>query len=304
MITTLYEPFRHWSDGGSIFILSDLHFDDDDCKLMGSDWITPEEQVAIINKTVGKNDTFVCLGDVGSPKYIPMIHAKKKILLLGNHDARGAYKGLFTEIYSGPLFIADKFLLSHEPVYGLSWCLNIHGHDHNSMEPYKEGCKHINLAANVCGYTPVSLGKLIKEGVLSDIEGIHRKTIDRATEKKQTKKQKEATEGISEEASKDCLNDLAELCSAMNGIYDMAYREYKPLVEDACHREMTEENLCHLMDRLMDFACEERCLGLFKQLCRHYYSRYPEVITDYIGLYRELWDDETEEDENEGSCDT
>ena len=91
MITTLYEPFRHWSDGGSIFILSDLHFDDDDCKLMDYGWITPEEQVAIINKTVGKNDTFVCLGDVGSPKYIPMIHAKKKILLLGNHDARGAY---------------------------------------------------------------------------------------------------------------------------------------------------------------------------------------------------------------------
>lgn len=28
MILTLYEPFRHWSDGGSVYILSDLHFDD------------------------------------------------------------------------------------------------------------------------------------------------------------------------------------------------------------------------------------------------------------------------------------
>ena len=27
MIPTLYEPFRHWSDGGSVYILSDLHFD-------------------------------------------------------------------------------------------------------------------------------------------------------------------------------------------------------------------------------------------------------------------------------------
>lgn len=26
MIPTLYEPFRHWSEGGSIYILSDLHF--------------------------------------------------------------------------------------------------------------------------------------------------------------------------------------------------------------------------------------------------------------------------------------
>ena len=184
MITTLYEPFRHWSEGGSVFILSDTHFDDADCKLMDPDWITPEEQLRIINSVVGKSDTFVCLGDVGDPKYVSMIKARKKILLLGNHDARGAYKDLFDEIYSGPLFISDKILLSHEPVYGLPWCLNIHGHDHNGMEAYREGCKHINLAANVCGYTPVSLGKLIKDGILSDIDSIHRITIDRAVEKK------------------------------------------------------------------------------------------------------------------------
>lgn len=28
MIATLYEPFRHWSEGASVFILSDLHFDE------------------------------------------------------------------------------------------------------------------------------------------------------------------------------------------------------------------------------------------------------------------------------------
>lgn len=184
MILTLYEPFRHWSDGGSVYILSDLHFDDEDCRLMNPGWVTPEEQIAIINKTVGKGDTFICLGDVGSPKYIPMIKARKKILLLGNHDAKGAYRNVFDEIYTGPLFIAEKILLSHEPVYGLPWCLNIHGHDHNNVEPYREGCKHINLAANVCNYKPVNLGKLIKDGILSDIESIHRKTIDRQIEKK------------------------------------------------------------------------------------------------------------------------
>ena len=185
MISTLYEPFRHWSESGSVYILSYLHFDDSDCKLMDPNWITPEEQLEIINNMVFKSDTFVCLGDVGNPKYVPMIKARKKILLLGNHDARGAYKGLFDEIYSGPLFISDKILLSHEPVYGLPWCLNIHGHDHSGMEAYRECCKHINLAANVCGYTPINLGKLIKDGILSDIDSIHRQTIDRAVEKKQ-----------------------------------------------------------------------------------------------------------------------
>ena len=106
-----------------------------------------------------KGDSFVCLGDVGSPEYIPMIKARKKILL------------------------------SHEPVYGLNWCLNIHGHDHSGIESYKDGCKHITLAANVCGYTPINLGKIIKNGVLSDIESIHRITIDKAIEKKMKKEE-------------------------------------------------------------------------------------------------------------------
>ena len=74
-------------------------------------------------------------------------------------------------------------MLSHEPVYGLPWCLNIHGHDHNHMEPYKEGCKYINLAANVCGYTPINFGKIIKGGVFADVPNIHRMTIDRQVER-------------------------------------------------------------------------------------------------------------------------
>ncbi len=184
MIATLYEPFRHWSEGGSIYILSDLHFDDDDCKLMNPNWITPAEQIVIINKTVGKMDTFICLGDVGDPQYVSYIKARKKVLLLGNHDAPGACKAFFDEVYKGPLFIADKILLSHEPVYGLPWCLNIHGHDHNNVEAYKDGCKHINLAANVCDYRPINLGKIIKEGILSDIDSIHRMTIDGAVNRK------------------------------------------------------------------------------------------------------------------------
>lgn len=142
MIQSLYEPFKHWSDGGSVYILSDLHFDAADCKLMDSDWVTPEEQVGIINRVLMKGDTFVCLGDVGNAKYIPQINAKKKILILGNHDAKGAYKKYFDEIYAGPVLISDKILLSYEPVYGSDRCLNIHGHDHNNAENYKEGCKH------------------------------------------------------------------------------------------------------------------------------------------------------------------
>ena len=57
MIPMLYPPFQKWAEGGSIYILSDLHFDDSDCKLMAADWICPEEQIKIINKTI--NDIMI-----------------------------------------------------------------------------------------------------------------------------------------------------------------------------------------------------------------------------------------------------
>ena len=185
MINSLYPIFQHWSEQGSVYVISDTHFEDSDCKLMDPNWITPEEQVEIINSMVHKNDTLIHLGDVGNPEWINKLKAGHKVLIMGNHDQSiQKFKIYFDEVYEGCLFISDKILLSHEPVYGLPWCLNIHGHDHNGVEPYKEGCKHINLAANVCGYTPISLGKIIKDGVLSGIDSIHRRTIDRATENK------------------------------------------------------------------------------------------------------------------------
>lgn len=98
------------------------------------------------------------------------------------------YVDYFDEIYPGPVFITEKILLFHEPVHGLPWCLNIHGHDHNCVEDYRKDCRHINLAANVCNYTPVNLGRLIRDGVLSGIDSIHRTTINRATDLKKSRK--------------------------------------------------------------------------------------------------------------------
>ena len=82
MISTLYEPFRHWSENGSVYILSDTHFKDSDCKLMDPDWIEPDEQVDILNSVIMKNDTFVCLGDVGSPEYIKSSGSERRYCFL------------------------------------------------------------------------------------------------------------------------------------------------------------------------------------------------------------------------------
>lgn len=96
--------------------------------------------------------------------------------------------GLFDEVYTGPLWVAEKLVLSHEPLClesGLTRrpiAFNIHGHDH-SGEYYNDDY-HLNLAQNVFGYEPLDLKDFIRDGMLKHIKSIHREIIDTATERK------------------------------------------------------------------------------------------------------------------------
>ena len=191
MITTLYDKFKPWSAKGSIYIISDTHFEDADCKLMDKNWISPQEHIDIIKKVAHKNDTLIHLGDVGNPKWLEQIKAYK-VLIMGNHDQTATkFKSYFDEIYTGPVFIAEKILLSHEPIVNGSTWFNIHGHDHsksNSNEwkndqGFVESWNELNLAANVVDYKVFNLGKSIKNGMLTYVDGVHRLTIDRARNK-------------------------------------------------------------------------------------------------------------------------
>lgn len=179
MIKSLYEKFQPWSATGSVYIISDTHFDDSDCKLMDPNWITPEEHMNIIKQDVRKGDTLIHLGDVGNPDYLDELKCYK-VLITGNHDKLSEVANHFDEVYTGPLFIADRILLSHEPIIGLEdFTWNIHGHDHAGAFHHN----HTNLAANVYHYQIFNLGAMIKGGFMADIPNYHRLTIDEASNK-------------------------------------------------------------------------------------------------------------------------
>ena len=190
MIKTLYPTFQKWSERGSVYIISDTHLDDSDRKFMKYN-ISEEEQIAILKKRCHKTDTLIHLGDVGNPEYLKDIKAYK-VLIMGNHDETATqFEPYFDEIYTGPLWIAEKLVLSHEPLClesGITRkpiAFNIHGHDH-SGEYYNDDY-HLNLAQNVFGYEPLSLKDFIKDGHLKQIKSIHREIIDNATKRKYSK---------------------------------------------------------------------------------------------------------------------
>lgn len=197
MIKTLYPQFQRWSATGSIYIVSDTHFEDFDCKLMNPNWVTPQEHMSNLKATIHKNDTLIHLGDVGNADYIDELKCYK-VLITGNHDVLSKVADHFDEVYTGPLFIADRILLSHEPIFGLEkFTLNIHGHEHNgaTVRYYtvdgEMRISHLNLAADVAQWQPCNLKKIIDMGYLAGIPNYHRITIDKATYMKEIKNEKE-----------------------------------------------------------------------------------------------------------------
>ena len=81
-------------------------------------------------------------------------------------------------------------------------------------------------------------------------------------------------------------------------IHQKAYEVYLLLVEEVCNRTASEDELSHLLDYLLDFACDEKMLGLYKKVCIRYLYVYPDCIKFYIEAYREMWGEENNYGEN------
>lgn len=89
----------------------------------------------------------------------------------------------------------------------------------------------------------------------------------------------------------ESIYQFAEKISKLfQGVYDA----YLPLGEDVCSREVSEDELSHLLDYLLDFAFDEKILGSYKTVCRRYLYVYPRCIKFYIEAYREMWKDKNE----------
>ena len=176
----------------NVFFTSDTHFwHENIIKFCNRPFGSIEEMNNTIienwNKVVGENDIVFHLGDFcfcGSDKFKEIIENLngRIYLILGNHD-RGAsyYANVFDEVYTGPVIIAEKLILSHEPI-DFPYAANIHGHDH-SNRGFKDGL-HINCCAEHINLTPICLSHIVKSGLLKNTINIHREAIDKAKDHK------------------------------------------------------------------------------------------------------------------------
>lgn len=73
---------------------------------------------------------------------------------------------------------------------------------------------------------------------------------------------------------------------------EMAYNDYKPIVDDICARQASGSEVEHLLDSMVGICNDDRMTELFKRVCRKYLYLYPEMITPEIYTYKEMYEDD------------
>lgn len=98
---------------------------------------------------------------------------------------------------------------------------------------------------------------------------------------------------LEEENTNKFLENIKPLVEQIALIHHKAYYEYKPQVETLISARVSDDiRIQHLLDCLLDHACNDEILFLYKKLCRYYWDINPQATVDYVNYYREMWDNE------------
>ena len=121
-------------------------------------------------KVKSDNKIVLFTGDLGRKDAIERVLPQlkgRKFLILGNHDnyAKAFYEKYFEEVFSTPVWLQARVVVSHIPVPVEDGVLNIHSHTHFVNLDSKN---HWNICPEWHNFTPVLYKKV--QGKLSKLE--------------------------------------------------------------------------------------------------------------------------------------
>ena len=90
----------------------------------------------------------------------------------------------------------------------------------------------------------------------------------------------------------NAIDTMKEMALQLKKLNEIAYNQYEPIAADLCSRIASLNEVEYTLDRLLDFCGDDAVFGLFKDVCRHYFNIYPEMIAYQVNSYREIWDTE------------
>lgn len=89
----------------------------------------------------------------------------------------------------------------------------------------------------------------------------------------------------------NAIEELRDIVEGISKLRDTAYSQYSVLVEQVLKNQITEEQrLEQIMDGLCDFCDESRFIELYRNLCRHIYYQYPQLVGEHVAMFRALFE--------------
>ena len=89
------------------------------------------------------------------------------------------------------------------------------------------------------------------------------------------------------------LNGFKELAENINKITEDAFIIYEAQVDRIYRNKVKDEKeIERIIEALLDYCYNDKMLLLFKKICQYYYKINPSATCEYGYIYRDLWDDE------------
>ena len=91
---------------------------------------------------------------------------------------------------------------------------------------------------------------------------------------------------------------IKSLAASIHELQLQMAKSYAPIVQNIIQRRSRDvQEIEQALDSVLDCACIPEGLELFKHLCRYYYSINPTATAHYVFAYREMWDNEADDEE-------
>ena len=94
----------------------------------------------------------------------------------------------------------------------------------------------------------------------------------------------------------ELLEPIKDVAAPLSQLHAQIARQQEPVVRHLIANQSRDTTAIErTLDQLLDVACHDDGLKLFRRLCRYYWDIHPEATAEYINAYRELWDDQQDE---------
>lgn len=95
------------------------------------------------------------------------------------------------------------------------------------------------------------------------------------------------------------VEDVEVIARKIKELHDLAYVQYSQLVDAVLAGSLTDERqIEHILDGIIDFGDDLRFLELSKKLCRHIYYQYPQLVGNFVNMYRMMFEEKEDTDGN------